>query len=71
MQVFIGASSIPSRGRNLAGEVDFYGRSEENCDFARISKCEANCTVSAEWAPDGGRHTMIVALRHIHIIYEI
>lgn len=23
------------------------------CDFVKISKCEANCAVSADWAPDG------------------
>ena len=25
------------------------------CDFVKISKCEANCAVSADWAPDGLR----------------
>lgn len=39
---------------NLAGDVDFFGRRpNEKCDFARIASCQANCTVSAEWSPDG------------------
>ena len=46
---------------NLAGEVDFYGRTEEKCDFVKISKCEANCAVSADWAPDG-RHLLTAVL---------
>lgn len=47
---------------NLAGEVDFYGKKDnENCDFVKISKCEANCAVSAEWGPDG-RHLLTAVL---------
>eukprot|EP00439_Symbiodinium_sp_Y106_P036481 s1312_g4.t1 len=46
---------------NLAGEMDFYGRSGEKTDFVRISKCEANCAVSAEWGADG-RHLMTAVL---------
>lgn len=50
---------------NLAGQVDFFGRAEEGddekCDFVRISNCVANCTVSAEWAPDG-RHFLTSVL---------
>jgi len=50
---------------NLAGQVDFYGRAEEGddekCDFVRVSSCVANCTVSAEWAPDG-RHFLTSVL---------
>eukprot|EP00443_Scrippsiella_acuminata_P125369 CAMPEP_0115630178 /NCGR_PEP_ID=MMETSP0272-20121206/30334_1 /TAXON_ID=71861 /ORGANISM="Scrippsiella trochoidea, Strain CCMP3099" /LENGTH=650 /DNA_ID=CAMNT_0003066773 /DNA_START=175 /DNA_END=2124 /DNA_ORIENTATION=+ len=50
---------------NLAGQVDFFGRAdtgdEEKCDFVKISSCQANCTVSAEWAPDG-RHFLTSVL---------
>eukprot|EP00418_Pyrodinium_bahamense_P038542 CAMPEP_0179204222 /NCGR_PEP_ID=MMETSP0796-20121207/101805_1 /TAXON_ID=73915 /ORGANISM="Pyrodinium bahamense, Strain pbaha01" /LENGTH=588 /DNA_ID=CAMNT_0020909099 /DNA_START=66 /DNA_END=1829 /DNA_ORIENTATION=+ len=47
---------------NLAGEVDFFGRpDDEKCDFVRVSSCQANCTVSAEWAPDG-RHFLTSVL---------
>jgi len=50
---------------NLAGQVDFFGRSEEGddekCDWVRVSSCTANCTVSAEWAPDG-RHFLTSVL---------
>lgn len=50
---------------NLAGQVDFYGRAddadEDNCDFVRVSSCQAPCTVSAEWAPDG-RHLLTSVL---------
>eukprot|EP00446_Apocalathium_sp_SHHI-4_P012171 CAMPEP_0177206908 /NCGR_PEP_ID=MMETSP0367-20130122/29635_1 /TAXON_ID=447022 ORGANISM="Scrippsiella hangoei-like, Strain SHHI-4" /NCGR_SAMPLE_ID=MMETSP0367 /ASSEMBLY_ACC=CAM_ASM_000362 /LENGTH=830 /DNA_ID=CAMNT_0018655709 /DNA_START=131 /DNA_END=2623 /DNA_ORIENTATION=- len=54
---------------NLAGQVDFFGRfsdddGDEKCDFVRVSSCVANCTVAAEWAPDG-RHfiTSVLAPR--------
>lgn len=47
---------------NLAGDVDFFGRLPgEKCDFARIASCQANCTVSAEWSPDG-RHFLTAVL---------
>mmetsp|Transcript_115390 Transcript_115390/g.372848 ORF Transcript_115390/g.372848 Transcript_115390/m.372848 type:complete len:771 (+) Transcript_115390:155-2467(+) len=47
---------------NLAGQVDFFGRpDDEKCDFVRVSSCQANCTVSAEWAPDG-RHFLTSVL---------
>lgn len=47
---------------NLAGQVDFFGRPEDDkCDFVRVSSCQANCTVSAEWAPDG-RHFLTAVL---------
>mmetsp|Transcript_13775 Transcript_13775/g.32416 ORF Transcript_13775/g.32416 Transcript_13775/m.32416 type:complete len:2055 (+) Transcript_13775:93-6257(+) len=39
---------------NLAGDMDFFGRLEdETCDYAHLASCSANCTVTAEWAPDG------------------
>lgn len=44
---------------NLAGGVDFFGREEG--DYAHVSSCTANCTVSAEWAPDG-RHFLTAVL---------
>lgn len=53
---------------NLAGQVDFYGRADDldadQCDFIRVASCLANCTVAAEWAPDG-RHfiTSVLAPR--------
>lgn len=47
---------------NLAGEMDFFGRlEEERPDYVRVSSCIANCTVSAEWAPDG-RHLLTAVL---------
>lgn len=47
---------------NLAGDVDFFGRrAGEKCDYARISSCQANCTVSAEWSLDG-RHFLTAVL---------
>lgn len=47
---------------NLAGDVDFYGRSDdERCEYSRVASCTANCTVSAEWAPDG-RHLLTAVL---------
>jgi len=50
---------------NLAGQVDFFGRAddadEEKCDYVRVASCQANCTVSAEWAPDG-RHFLTSVL---------
>jgi len=47
---------------NLAGDVDFFGRrASEKCDYIRISSCQANCTVSAEWSPDG-RHFLTAVL---------
>jgi len=47
---------------NLAGGIDFFGRGEEDvCDYVRVASCQANCTVSAEWAPDG-RHFLTAVL---------
>mmetsp|Transcript_42900 Transcript_42900/g.127147 ORF Transcript_42900/g.127147 Transcript_42900/m.127147 type:complete len:897 (+) Transcript_42900:144-2834(+) len=47
---------------NLAGQVDFFGRTdEEKCDFVRVSSFVANCTVHSEWAPDG-RHFLTSVL---------
>lgn len=48
---------------NLAGEVDFLGRTggDGSPSLARLASCEASCTVSAEWAPDG-RHLMTAVL---------
>ncbi|CAE7484692.1 eif-2A, partial [Symbiodinium sp. KB8] len=44
---------------NLAGGVDFFGRDED--DYVHVASCTANCTVSAEWAPDG-RHFLTAVL---------
>merc|ERR1712137_476711 len=34
------------------------------CDYIRVANCQANCTVSAEWAPDGRRFlTAVLAPR--------
>lgn len=44
---------------NLAGGVDFFGREDD--DYVHVSSCTANCTVSAEWAPDG-RHFLTAVL---------
>eukprot|EP00437_Effrenium_voratum_P039934 CAMPEP_0181464492 /NCGR_PEP_ID=MMETSP1110-20121109/35462_1 /TAXON_ID=174948 /ORGANISM="Symbiodinium sp., Strain CCMP421" /LENGTH=551 /DNA_ID=CAMNT_0023589231 /DNA_START=17 /DNA_END=1669 /DNA_ORIENTATION=- len=44
---------------NLAGGVDFFGREEE--DYVHVSSCNASCTVSSEWAPDG-RHFLTAVL---------
>lgn len=39
---------------NLIGDIDFFRRlDDEKCDYARVSDCRADCTVSAEWSPDG------------------
>lgn len=46
---------------NLAGEVDFFGRVTESGGLRRLCSCEASCTVSADWAPDG-RHFMTAVL---------
>jgi len=48
---------------NLAGDVDFFGRRQagDKYDFAKISSCQANCTVTAEWARDG-RHFLTAVL---------
>lgn len=47
---------------NLAGNMDFFGRLDgQSCDFVRVSNCQADCTVSAEWAPDG-RHFLTAVL---------
>eukprot|EP00928_Gymnodinium_smaydae_P057874 TRINITY_DN4109_c1_g2_i1.p1 TRINITY_DN4109_c1_g2~~TRINITY_DN4109_c1_g2_i1.p1 ORF type:complete len:718 (+),score=107.98 TRINITY_DN4109_c1_g2_i1:125-2155(+) len=44
---------------NLAGEIDFFGYIGKGLE--RISSCEASCTVSADWAPDG-RHLLTAVL---------
>jgi len=44
---------------NLAGGVDFFGRDED--EYVHVASCTANCTVSAEWAPDG-RHFLTAVL---------
>lgn len=47
---------------NLAGEVDFFGRVNDAPNgLEKVSSCEASCTVSSEWAPDG-RHLMAAVL---------
>mmetsp|Transcript_937 Transcript_937/g.1630 ORF Transcript_937/g.1630 Transcript_937/m.1630 type:complete len:733 (+) Transcript_937:368-2566(+) len=39
---------------NLVGDIDFFRRlDDEKCDYVRVSDCRADCTVSAEWSPDG------------------
>lgn len=50
---------------NLAGQVDFFGRGEdESKPFVKVSSCMANCTVSAEWCPDGRKFlTAVLAPR--------
>ncbi|CAE8598255.1 unnamed protein product, partial [Polarella glacialis] len=44
---------------NLAGGVDFFGRLED--EYVHVSSATANCTVTAEWAPDG-RHFLTAVL---------
>merc|ERR1719409_829722 len=51
---------------NLAGDMDFFGRLENEesntpADYLRVATCEAHCTVSADWSPDG-RHLMTAVL---------
>eukprot|EP00929_Paragymnodinium_shiwhaense_P108509 TRINITY_DN74828_c0_g1_i1.p1 TRINITY_DN74828_c0_g1~~TRINITY_DN74828_c0_g1_i1.p1 ORF type:complete len:727 (+),score=153.67 TRINITY_DN74828_c0_g1_i1:98-2278(+) len=43
---------------NLAGQIDFFCRLEderpwEKCSYERVSSCQAACAVNSEWAPDG------------------
>lgn len=39
---------------NLIGDIDFFRRlDDEKCDYVHASDCRADCTVSAEWSPDG------------------
>lgn len=44
---------------NLAGEVDFFGRTSQG--LKRLASAAAPCTVSATWAP-GGRHLLTAVL---------
>lgn len=47
---------------NLSGGMDFFGNlGDGKCNYVRVSSCQANCTVSAEWAPDG-RHFLTAVL---------
>mmetsp|Transcript_66053 Transcript_66053/g.144016 ORF Transcript_66053/g.144016 Transcript_66053/m.144016 type:complete len:625 (+) Transcript_66053:80-1954(+) len=47
---------------NLAGEMDFFGGGIEGHNkLKQLATCEAACTVSAEWAPDG-RHLLTAVL---------
>jgi len=44
---------------NLAGQIAFFGQTSKG--LSQISSCEAPCSVSSEWAPDG-KHFMTACL---------
>jgi len=47
---------------NLAGQVDFFGRTNDTtCDYLHVSSCTCSCTVASEWAADG-RHFLTAVL---------
>eukprot|EP00397_Hematodinium_sp_SG-2012_P011410 GEMP01011548.1.p1 GENE.GEMP01011548.1~~GEMP01011548.1.p1 ORF type:complete len:749 (+),score=168.62 GEMP01011548.1:120-2366(+) len=38
---------------NLAGDMDVFGTTKDALTMAKVSVAHANCTVTADWAPDG------------------
>lgn len=38
---------------SLAGDMDVFGLSKDDSTMAKVSVAHANCTVSADWSPDG------------------